>query len=111
MATEQHSTASKNIQNTGTNGEDQSRHSDALAGIAEVGPNINGHDSLRQPSTSTVSKADLGPEAPVLGPALGPEKTNDTSIPLEQPEDLQSSVPLSPYSSNRALLRQYTLPT
>lgn len=49
------------------------------------------------------------PEAPLVGPALGP-LTADFAMPEPLEED-EVSTPQSPYSANRALLRDLTLPT
>ena len=49
------------------------------------------------------------PDAPLVGPALGPPTTDlARAEPLEDDEDLPLQ---SPYSANRALLRDLTLPT
>ncbi|QSZ28710.1 hypothetical protein DSL72_003210 [Monilinia vaccinii-corymbosi] len=53
------------------------------------------------------------PDAPLVGPQLGPAEATE----LPEPEDImnmneeQDGEPQSPYSSNRALLRDLTLPT
>lgn len=49
------------------------------------------------------------PDAPLVGPALGPPTTDiETTKLLEEDDGLP---PQSPYSANRALLRDLTLPT
>jgi hypothetical protein len=49
------------------------------------------------------------PDAPLIGPARGPSTTDlEMASPLEEEEGLP---PQSPYSANRALLRDLTLPT
>ncbi|PQE25243.1 20s proteasome subunit beta 7 protein [Rutstroemia sp. NJR-2017a WRK4] len=49
-------------------------------------------------------------EAPLVGPQLGPAAPNDLPEP-EAMDEAENRVPLSPYSANRALLRDLTLPT
>lgn len=46
-------------------------------------------------------------DAPLVGPALGPPADDDLEVQDEDP----SVAPQSPYSANRALLRDLTLPT
>jgi len=46
--------------------------------------------------------------APLVGPSLGP---TDVPTELQLPEDDDTMAPQSPYSANRALLRDLTLPT
>jgi HCNGP-like protein len=52
----------------------------------------------------------LGPEndAPLVGPTLAP---TDVPVELQLPEDDETMTPQSPYTANRALLRDLTLPT
>ncbi|CAL3962144.1 unnamed protein product [Diplocarpon coronariae] len=61
-------------------------------------------------STDTRCNGDAEPhlEAPLVGPILGP--VADVSENLLEDTD-QAMAPLSPYSANRALLRDLTLPT
>jgi hypothetical protein len=49
-----------------------------------------------------------GNDAPLVGPSLGPI---DIPTELLLPEDGETMAPQSPYSANRALLRDLTLPT
>ncbi|KAH6675542.1 HCNGP-like protein-domain-containing protein [Halenospora varia] len=74
----------------------------------------NGKAHPNAPS-NTPKKPAPKPDAPLVGPALGP------SIPINAPEmsmglleesqDDGSTTPQSPYSANRALLRDLTLPS
>jgi hypothetical protein len=52
----------------------------------------------------------LESDAPLVGPVLGPMDPSDAPM-VELPEDDQDVPPQSPYSANRALLRDLTLPT
>lgn len=47
-------------------------------------------------------------DAPIVGPSMGP---TDVPIELQLPEDDERIAPQSPYSANRALSRDLTLPT
>lgn len=53
------------------------------------------------------------PEAPLAGPVLGPTIPTNDALPMEEllEEDGETGPPQSPYSANRALLRDLTLPT
>ena len=62
----------------------------------------NGTESKRQQPESE-------PDAPLVGPALGPPTADLTMV--EPPEEDDDLPPQSPYSTNRALLRDLTLPT
>ncbi|OBT48643.1 hypothetical protein VE00_00816 [Pseudogymnoascus sp. WSF 3629] len=50
----------------------------------------------------------IQPDAPIVGPALGPTAADSTASPL--PEDPDDATPRSPYSASRALLRDLTMP-
>ncbi len=50
----------------------------------------------------------IQPDAPIVGPALGPTAADSTASPL--PEDPDDTTPRSPYSASRALLRDLTMP-
>jgi hypothetical protein len=47
----------------------------------------------------------------MVGPSLGPSAPTFTSIPNSLPEDFDDTAPQSPYSANRSLLRELTLPS
>lgn len=49
------------------------------------------------------------PDAPMVGPTIGPPRPTDDYMSPHSPES-EDSTPLSPYSASRAQLRQLTLP-
>ncbi|KAH8676782.1 HCNGP-like protein-domain-containing protein [Tricladium varicosporioides] len=74
----------------------------------------NGIMDLNIPSNKPKEPA-LGPDAPLVGPALGPMISIDApELSMGLLEEIQgdgSTTPQSPYSANRALLRDLTLPS
>ncbi|OBT52336.1 hypothetical protein VE04_06054 [Pseudogymnoascus sp. 24MN13] len=60
-------------------------------------------EPLKAPSLPPIQ-----PDAPIVGPALGPTAADSTASPL--PEDTDNTAPRSPYSASRALLRDLTMP-
>lgn len=52
----------------------------------------------------------VGPDAPMVGPSLGPPDSEAAYMPSPA-ADVEPSTPQSPYSANRARLRQLTLPS
>ncbi|KAH9221584.1 HCNGP-like protein-domain-containing protein [Leptodontidium sp. 2 PMI_412] len=71
----------------------------------------NGHKSETQENGTTVRPALPGPEALIVGPTLGPSVGTPGAQLLEEEEDEQALAPQLPYSANRALLRDLTLPS
>jgi hypothetical protein len=52
----------------------------------------------------------VGPDAPMVGPSLGPPDS-EAAYMTSPAADVEPSTPQSPYSANRARLRQLTLPS
>ncbi|KAG0650860.1 hypothetical protein D0Z07_2618 [Hyphodiscus hymeniophilus] len=86
---------------------DHRRQSTELATPAK--PSINGSTLGSQINGSTTKPpAQPPPDAPLVGPALGPSMADiEMTTALED----ENGPPQSPYSANRALLRDLTLPT
>lgn len=78
-------------------------------------PQSNGHIQPAQPASHPEATKPLPePDAPLAGPILGPTIPTNDSTPMEGllVEDQESGTePQSPYSANRALLRDLTLPS
>lgn len=53
----------------------------------------------------------VAPDAPMVGPSLGPSGAVNSALSSPLPEDSELSAPQSPYSANRSLLRELTLPS
>ncbi|KAG4439509.1 hypothetical protein IFR05_004994 [Cadophora sp. M221] len=70
----------------------------------------NGYKSETQQNGTTVGPALTKPEAPIVGPSLGPSDVLPGAQFLEEEEE-QDMAPQSPYSANRTLLRDLTLPS
>ncbi|PVH88275.1 HCNGP-domain-containing protein [Cadophora sp. DSE1049] len=70
-----------------------------------------GHQSNVQQNGATVGPILPDPEAPIVGPTLGPSTILSEAQLLEEEDEDLPVAPLSPYSANRALLRDLTLPT
>ncbi|OBT69882.1 hypothetical protein VE03_00402 [Pseudogymnoascus sp. 23342-1-I1] len=68
----------------------------------------NNHTSQPE-SLEAPTPPQIQPDAPIVGPALGPTAVDPTASPL--PEDPDDTTPRSPYSASRALLRDLTMPS
>ncbi|KAH7417225.1 HCNGP-like protein-domain-containing protein [Cadophora sp. MPI-SDFR-AT-0126] len=73
--------------------------------------NTNGHRSNIQQNGSITGPILPNTETPVVGPSLGPAAIFPEAQLLEEEDEDLAEAPLSPYSANRALLRDLTLPT
>ncbi|TVY81076.1 Meiotically up-regulated protein [Lachnellula suecica] len=79
---------------------------------SEIQPNGNKLPA-QQASRPESTKPLPVPDAPLSGPVLGPTIPTDESFPMAgllQEDDTTGTAPQSPYSANRALLRDLTLP-
>merc|ERR1711939_201573 len=71
----------------------------------------NGYHAGSQQNGSSAAPVLHDLEAPIVGPTLGPSiMLPEAQLLKDEDEDL-AAPPLSPYSANRALLRDLTLPT
>ncbi|TVY23516.1 Meiotically up-regulated protein [Lachnellula hyalina] len=79
-----------------------------------ITPETQSNGSRRQPSQAESTIPLPKPDAPLAGPVIGPTVPTDDSLPmvglLEEDQET-GAAPQSPYSANRALLRDLTLPT
>jgi hypothetical protein len=75
---------------------------------------VEAHMNGKRPAEESMSRTPDAlrpqPNVPLVGPPLEPTDATDLSM-AEQLDDGQNPVPQSPYSANRALLRDLTLPT
>jgi hypothetical protein len=74
----------------------------------------NGHLPIEEDVTSTASEAPKAdPDAPLVGPSLGPAGPPETYVPedMAYEEEAPEGPPQSPYSENRARIRDLTLPS
>ncbi|KAI9745465.1 MAG: hypothetical protein M1818_000999 [Claussenomyces sp. TS43310] len=101
-ASESHTATNNARRNTNdSNSKGQNVHED-VAQQKTNGQTVHKTISNPQPSTE--------PASPLVGPILGPTIPLDELMQSPSPAQGEVSAPLSPYSSNRALLRQLTVP-
>ncbi|KAL2072476.1 hypothetical protein VTL71DRAFT_11819 [Oculimacula yallundae] len=83
--------------------------------VDEISPSrnhTNGHQSEPQQNGSTLQPTLPESEVPIVGPALGPSADDpEVQSLMKEENEEQTMVPQSPYSANRALLRNLTLPS
>lgn len=68
---------------------------------------------MQRASNSDSARPSPKPDPPLAGPVLGPTIPTDEALPMPElrEEEGETGPPQSPYSANRALLRDLTLPT
>ncbi|KAM0158374.1 hypothetical protein ACHAQE_005571 [Botrytis cinerea] len=93
-----------------TSGDLISNNSTANGAAKDVQPHARGFPPTEDPQTIELP-SNPKPNAPLVGPQLGPVEATDFSEVEDLMNGERDGEPQSPYSANRALLRDLTLPT